>query len=187
PCATEPAKTGMLEDLDQLFGLVLARQARFEQAIAASPAIGVEADKFGDCRMCLTRRDGSSDTLHCGVLVQRMADRHDRRAMAAAHARSADNAYAVAKGGAQPIKELHPAGQLAAQTVAHSHGQRRRGRLVGPGVWVVPPATGPGARTDAAVVVRCRQRLCLLGYAGRSLPLAGNRKPASRARRLRSH
>ena len=50
--------------------------------------------------------------------------------MAAAHARSADNAYAVAKARAQPIKELHPAGQLAAQTVAHSHGQRRRGRLV---------------------------------------------------------
>src|ERR1700730_18186756 len=59
-----------------------------------------------------------------------MADRHDRRAMAAAHARCADNAYAVAEPGAQPIKELHPAGQLAAQTVADPHGQRRRWRLV---------------------------------------------------------
>src|ERR1700738_1725516 len=59
-----------------------------------------------------------------------MADRHDRRAMAAAHARSADDAYAVAEPGAQPIKELHPAGQLAAQTVAYPHGQRRRWRLV---------------------------------------------------------
>src|SRR3984893_14066250 len=59
-----------------------------------------------------------------------MADRHDRRAMAAAHARCADNAYAVAEPGAQPIKELHPAGQLAAQTVAYPHGQRRRWRLI---------------------------------------------------------
>src|SRR4029077_2417143 len=67
--AAEPAKARMLEDLDQLFGLTLARQARFEQAIAVGRAIGVEADKFGDCRMCLIRRDRSRDALHCGVLV----------------------------------------------------------------------------------------------------------------------
>src|ERR1700730_12008781 len=98
----------MLEDLDQFCGLALARQARIEQAIAAGRAIGVEADKFWDCRMCLIRRDGSRDTLDCGVLVQRVADRHGPRAMADAHARCADNAYAVAEPGAQPIKELHP-------------------------------------------------------------------------------
>src|SRR6266404_7558420 len=59
-----------------------------------------------------------------------MADRHDRRAMAAAHARSADDAYAVAEPGAQPLEELYRTGQLAAQTVAYPHGQRRRWRLV---------------------------------------------------------
>src|SRR6266446_10414431 len=59
-----------------------------------------------------------------------MADRRDRGAMAAAHARSANDAYAIAEPAAQILEELHGAGQLAAQTVAYPHGQRRRWRLV---------------------------------------------------------
>src|ERR1700730_4796429 len=59
-----------------------------------------------------------------------MADRHDRGAMAAAHARSADDAYAIAEPAAQILEELHGAGQLATQTVAHPYGQRRRWRLI---------------------------------------------------------
>src|SRR6266481_1145404 len=59
-----------------------------------------------------------------------MADRHDRGAMAAAHARSADDAYAITEPAAQIFEELHGAGQLATQTVADPYCQRRRRRLV---------------------------------------------------------
>src|SRR3984893_18536536 len=126
PRPAEPAKAGMLEHLDQLFGLALASQARFEETIAAGRAISVKADNLRDHRVRLPRRDSRGDTLQGGVLMQRMADRHDRGAMAAAHAGRANDADMVAEPAAQIFEELYGTGELATQTVADPHGQRRR-------------------------------------------------------------
>ena len=108
PRAAEPAQPGMLEDLDQLLGLALAGQAAVEQAIAAGRAIGVEADKFRDRRMRLAGRDGGGDVVDGGMLVQRVADRDDRSAMAPAHAGRPDDPDLVAEPAAQTVEQRAP-------------------------------------------------------------------------------
>ncbi len=64
------------------------------------------------------------------MLVQCVADRDDRRLVAAAHARRARDADPVAEPGAQIIEQMLGAIERAAEAVAHPHGQRRRRRLV---------------------------------------------------------
>ena len=80
--------------------------------------------------MLLAHGNRGGDVVHGSVLVQRVPDRHDRRAMAPAHAGGADDPDPIAEPAAQIFEQPRRAGQLAAQAVANPHGQRRRRRLV---------------------------------------------------------
>ncbi len=64
-----------------------------------------------------------------GVLVQRVADRDDRRLVAAAHARRPHDPHPVAEALAQLAEQRVGAREGAGQAVAYPHGYRRR-RLV---------------------------------------------------------
>ena len=80
--------------------------------------------------MALACRDGSSDIIRGCALVQRVANRHHRRPMAAAHAGCANDANPIAEPAAQIFEELYRTGELAAEAVADPHGQWRRWHLV---------------------------------------------------------
>ena len=130
PGAAEPAQAGVFEDLDQFLRLALPGEAGREQAIAAGSAIGIEADKLRDYRVLLAHGNRSGDVVYSSVLVQRVPDRHDRSAMASAHAGRADDPDPIAEPAAQTFKEQGGPGQLAAQAIADPNSQRRRRRLV---------------------------------------------------------
>ncbi len=97
PGAAEPAQPRMLERLDQLLAAALAGEAGLQQAVAAIGAVGVEADIGRDRRVGLAGGDRGGDDGDRRVLVQRVADRDDRRAVAAAHARRAHDPHPVAE------------------------------------------------------------------------------------------
>ena len=62
--------------------------------------------------------------------MQGMADRDDRRLVAAAHARCAHDPHILAEPALQIREQVGSAGKLAAQAVADPHGHRRRRPLV---------------------------------------------------------
>ena len=97
PAPPSPRSPESLERLDQLLGLALAGEAGLQQAVAAIGAVGVEADIGRDVRVGLAGRDRGGDAGDGRVLVQRVADRDDRRAVAAAHARRAHDPHPVAE------------------------------------------------------------------------------------------
>ena len=119
--AAEPAQPGMLERLDQLLGSALAGKTGLQQAIAARGAIGIETDKGRQRRMRFAGGDRGRHPVRSRVLVQRMADCDDRGAVAAAHARRADNAHPAAEPALQVGEQHLGAGELAAEAVAHPH------------------------------------------------------------------
>src|SRR5216683_6550600 len=119
----------MLKDLDHLLRPALAGQARFEEPVAAGRAISVEGDKFRDQRVRRPTRDSRGNTLSGRVFVQRMTDRNDWRAMAAAHARCPHNADIIAEAAIEISQELRRAGELAAKAVADADRDRRWRRL----------------------------------------------------------
>src|SRR5215469_13977658 len=130
PGAAETTQAGVLEDLDQFFGLAFAGQAGLEQAIPAGRTIGSEPGVFWKRRILPADIDCGGDIVDRRMLVQCVADRDDRSAMAPAHAGCPDDSYTVSKAPAQSLKQLSGTGQLAAQAVANAHGQRRRWRLL---------------------------------------------------------
>src|SRR6516165_9925070 len=107
----------MLEDLDQFLAVALSDETGVEQVIASRRAVGVEADKFRDRRVGLAGRDGSTDIVDCGVLVQRVPDGYDRCAMTSAHARRPHHPDTIAEPGSQIGQQLRRAGKLAAEAV----------------------------------------------------------------------
>ncbi len=129
PGAAEPAQAGVFEDFDQFLGLALPGEAGREQAIAAGRAIGIETGKIRDRRVLFANGNRGGDIVDSRVLVQRVPDRHNRRTMAPAHARGANDPDPLAEPAAQSFEQPRRAGQLAAQAVAHPHGQRGRWRL----------------------------------------------------------
>ena len=120
----------MFEGFDHLIAGALARQAGLQQVIAALHAVVVEADKFRDRRMRLAGGDRGGDRGGGRMLVQRVADRHDRGLVAAAHARRAHDAHISAEPALEIAQQGHRAGELAAEAVADPHRQRRRRFLV---------------------------------------------------------
>ena len=89
--------------------------------VAASSAIVGEADIFRGRLVHLADRDGRRDIVHRCVLVQCVANRHDRSAMASAHAGGPDNPDAIAEPATQSVEQLCRPGELAAQAVAYPH------------------------------------------------------------------
>ena len=80
--------------------------------------------------MRVAGRHRLGDILDGGVLVQRVADRDDRRLVAAAHARRAHDPHPVAEPVAQLAEQRLAAVQRAGQAVADPHRQRRGRGLV---------------------------------------------------------
>ncbi len=101
PGAAEPAQPRMFERLDHLIAGALAGETGLQQAIPARRTIGVEAGIGRGRHMRGTGGDRGFDRGKGGVLVQRVADRDDRRLVAAAHARRPHNPHAVAEAALQ--------------------------------------------------------------------------------------
>ena len=130
PGAAEAAQPGGFERGDHLVDRPRAGNTGLQQPIAAAGAVGGKVRIGRDRRMGIARRDRGGDAVARGVLMQRVADRHHRRLVAAAHAGRPHHAHAVAEADAQLIEQPLGAGERAAQAVAHAHGQRRRRCLV---------------------------------------------------------
>ena len=79
----------------------------------------------------LVLADGNrgGDVVHGSVLVQRMPDRYNRRAMAPAHAGGAEDSDPVAEPAAKIFEQPRRSGEFTAQAVANPHGKQRRRRL----------------------------------------------------------
>ncbi len=128
--AAEPAQPEPLERRDHIFDLTRAGEAGLQQPIAARGAVLIEARMGRDHRVGIAGRDRGGDAVRRRVLVQRMADRDDRRLVAAAHARRPHDAHRVTEPGAQIVEQPFGALERAAEAIAHPHGHRRRHRLV---------------------------------------------------------
>ncbi len=130
PGTTEPAQPRMLERLDHLLGFARAGETGLQQAVAARRTIGIEADEGRDRGMGLAGGDRGGNRGGGGMLVQRVADRHHRRAIAAAHAGRPHHPHRVAEPALQAGQQSCGAGEFAAEAVAHPHRYRRRRALV---------------------------------------------------------
>jgi len=73
-----------------------AGKACLQQPVAAAGAVFVEAGIGWDVRMRCAGADSRRHAFHRRALVQRVAERHHRRLVAAAHARRAHDADALA-------------------------------------------------------------------------------------------
>ena len=125
----KPAQVRILERLDDVLDRALAVEAIGEELIAALGPVAVEIDVARNVRVRLAGGDRLRDALDARMLMQRMADRGDRRVVAAAHAGRADDAHARFKRALQLRQQPLGARHGAGEAVADPDRDRRRGRL----------------------------------------------------------
>ncbi len=133
PRAAQAAQAGVLERGDHLVGAAPPGDAVGQQRVAAAGAVGVVVDSR--CGRHVEACVGAQRffSRHGHTLGRRPRQRplvhgHGGRLLAATDARRGDDTHLGAQDLRQALQQFARAGELARQAVAHTHGQRRRGR-----------------------------------------------------------